>query len=73
MTQKEYTLNDGTPSFILTAEDGYDIVRKSDNFNFGSEVWLGYKYNKDGTKVLEVPEDFTEVEHVDDIIDVEQN
>ena len=43
MTHAEYTLNDGTPSFILTAEDGYDIVRKSDNFNFGSEVWLGYK------------------------------
>ena len=65
MTQTPYTLNDGTPSVILTADDGNDIVRISDNFNFGKEVWLGYRYNKDGSRELELPEDFKEVEHVD--------
>lgn len=64
MTEREYILDDGAQSYILTADEGNDIVRISDNFNFGREVWLGYRYNKDGSKVLELPEDFTEVEHI---------
>lgn len=63
MTQREYTLDDGQKSHILTADAGKDIVRIADNFNFGGEVWLGYRWTKQG-KVLEKPEDFTEVEHI---------
>lgn len=66
MTQREYTLDDGQKSYILTADAGKDIVRISDNFNFGSEIWLGYRYtNKD--RVLEVPTDFKEVEQEEKI------
>ena len=65
MTQTPYILDDGTPSVILTADEGNEMVRISDNFNFGKEVWLGYRYNKDGSRELELPEDFKEVEHVD--------
>lgn len=64
MTQTPYILDDGTPYEILTADEGNDIVRISDNFNFGKEVWLGYRWTKQG-KVLELPEEFTEVEHID--------
>ena len=67
MTKKPYTLTDGTQSYILTADEGKDIVRISDNFNFGKEVWLGYRYNKDGSRELELPEDFKEIEHEEDM------
>lgn len=65
MTQTPYTLNDGTPSVILTADEGKDIVRISDNFNFGNEIWLGYRFTDKG-HVLEKPEDFKEIEHEED-------
>lgn len=39
---------------ILTAEDGYDLIRISDNENMGSSVWL-----KDG----DVQENYREEEH----------
>ena len=65
MTQREYTLQDGTQSYILTADKGKDIVRKSDGFNFGNEIWLGYRFTKNG-HVLEKPEDFTEIDHVEE-------
>lgn len=68
MTQREYTLFDGTPSYIIKAELGYKLVRKSDGFDFGDEIWLGYRY-KNGNKILEVPSDFEEVA---DTINVEQ-
>lgn len=68
MTQKEYTLNDGTSSYIIKADLGYKLVRKSDGIDFGDEVWLGYRY-EDGNKILEVPSDFEEVA---DTINVEQ-
>lgn len=68
MTQREYTLIDGTKSYIIKAELGYKLVRKSDGFDFGDEVWLGYRY-ENGNKILEVPNDFEEVA---DIINVEQ-
>ena len=66
MTQREYTLTDGTKSYILTADEGKDIVRISDNFNFGAEIWLGYRFTDKG-HVLEKPEDFKEIEHEEDV------
>lgn len=66
MTQREYTLTDGTKSYILTADEGKDIVRISDGFNFGSEIWLGYRFTKQG-HVLEKPEDFKEIDHEEDM------
>ena len=66
MTKKPYTLTDGTKSYILTADEGKDIVRISDNFNFGKEVWLGYRFTDKG-HVLEKPEDFKEIEHEEDM------
>ena len=65
MTQREYTLTDGTQSHILTADEGKDIVRISDNFNFGSEIWIGYRFTDKG-HVLEKPEDFKEIDHVEE-------
>lgn len=66
MTQREYTLTDGQKSYILTADEGKDIVRISDGFNFGSEIWLGYRFTKQG-HLLENPEDFKEIEHEEDL------
>lgn len=68
MTQRGYTLFDGTQSYIINADLGYKLVRKSDGFDFGNEVWLGYRYENDN-KILEVPSDFEEVA---DAINVEQ-
>ena len=70
MTQTPYILDDGTPSVILTADEGNVIVRISDNFNFGKEVWLGYRYNKDGNRELELPEDFKEIDHVEEDLEL---
>jgi hypothetical protein len=42
---------------ILNAEEGFDIIRISDNENMGSSVWL-----KDG----DVMENYKEVEHKDE-------
>lgn len=69
MTQREYTLTDGTKSYILTADEGKDIVRISDNFNFGNEIWLGYRFTKQG-HVLEKPEDFKEIDHVEEDLEL---
>lgn len=60
MTQEEYTLVDGTSSYIITADLGMKFVRRSDGFDFGNEVWLGYRYDN-GERILEVPADFDEV------------
>lgn len=60
MTQREYTLVDGTTSYIITADSGMKFVRRSDGFDFGDEVWLGYRYDN-GERILEVPADFDEV------------
>lgn len=65
MTQREYTLIDGTQSYIIKADLGYKLVRRLDGFDFGDEVWLGYRYDANGNKILEVPSDF------DEIIDIE--
>lgn len=65
MTITEYTLPDGTPSYILTAGDEKNLVRKSDGFNFGKTVYLGYRYTDEG-KILENPTDFIEVDNVED-------
>lgn len=42
---------------ILNAEDGYDLIRISDNENVGTSVWL-----KDG----DTQENYTEKEHVEE-------
>jgi hypothetical protein len=80
MTQREYTLVDGTLSYIIKADLGYKFVRRSDGFDFGDEVWLGYRY-ENGNKTLEVPSDFDEVldtegvsvEQLESMIDDELN
>ena len=69
MTQKKYTLVDGTPSYIIKADLGHKFIRRSDGFDFGNEIWLGYRYDANGNKILEVPSDFEEVA---DTINVEQ-
>jgi len=60
MTKKKYTLVDGTESYILTADEGKTIYRISDNTDFGTEVYLGYRYIDLNNRVLEVPTDFEE-------------
>ena len=52
----------------LTAKEGKDLFCKWDGRNYGSTVWLGYVYYKDG-KRLEEPyfltkSDFKEIDHV---------
>lgn len=59
MITRKYILPNGTPSFIITAVEGKTLIRKSDGFDFGPEVHLGYRY-AGGEKILEVPEDFEE-------------
>jgi len=41
---------------ILNAEDGYDLIRISDNENMGSNIWL-----RDG----DVQENYREEEHIE--------
>lgn len=48
------------------ADDNNDLIRISDNFNFGSEIYLGYTYFVNGIKLdepkLETIGDFIEKE-----------
>ena len=65
-------------SGILYAEEGKMLRRKSDGWEVGSEISLGYTYYIGGKKLdvphLEVPEDYEEVDdpYVDeqDVMDV---
>lgn len=60
----DYTLFDGTPSFIIEAEEGKMLVRKSDNKRFGGELSLGFVYYLNDEKLdephWETPEDYEE-------------
>ena len=50
------------------ADEGKVFKRKSDDFIFGNEIYLGYTYYLNGKKLpepkLEVIEDFEEVEDI---------
>lgn len=52
----------------IIATEGKEFVRISDNFNFGSELYLGYTYYLNGVAlsepVLEKIEDFMEIDKV---------
>ena len=56
-------------SGILYAEEGKMLRRKSDNWEAGSEISLGYTYYIGGKKLdvphLEAPEDYEEVDNPD--------
>lgn len=56
-------------SGILYAEEGKMLRRKSDGWEAGSEISLGYTYYIGGKKLdvphLEVPEDYEEVDNPD--------
>lgn len=66
MTQKEYTLFDGTQSYIITPDEGKALKRTSDGLVSESEIWLGYTYYLNGEKLetplLEKPEDYEEID-----------
>ena len=49
---------------ILNAEDGYDLIRISDNENVGSSIWL-----KDG----DVQENYKEVKHEEPPLEKEKD
>ena len=42
---------------ILNAEEGYDLVRKSDNENIGSSVWLKNGDSKNNYTEIEVKDE----------------
>lgn len=71
MTQKEYTLDDGTQSYIIEADKGKKFVRKDDGGDFGSIIYLGYIWI-DGVKTLSVPSDYEEVEDESDLNSIEE-
>lgn len=71
MTQKEYTLHDGTQSYIIEADKGKKFVRKSDSEDFGNIIYLGYVWI-DGVKTLSVPSDYEEVEDDSDLNSIEE-
>lgn len=57
----------------IKAEKGKCLIRKSDNFFAGIEIALGYTYYINGKKLdeplLEMPQDYMEVDVTQDIID----
>lgn len=57
----------------ITAEEGKVFRRKSDGFIYGNEIYLGYTYYLNGKKLdephLEVPEDFEEVDEIEEIVE----
>ena len=71
MTQKEYTLHDGTPSYIIEADKGKKFVRKSDGLEFENIIYLGYVWI-DGVKTLSVPSDYEEVDDDSDLNSIEE-
>lgn len=56
---------------IIKASEGKVFRRKSDGFIFGNEISLGYTYIIGGKKLsephLEVPEDFEEIDEVNEV------
>lgn len=75
MKRERYTLVDGTPSEIITAEGGMKLVRRSDGVSFGQVVYLGYRYSQGlDSPVLEVADDFNEVQMTEEeLAELEQN
>lgn len=71
MTQKEYTLHDGTRSYIIEADKGKKFVRKSDGVDFENIIYLGYVWI-DGVKTLSVPSDYEEVDDDSDLNSIEE-
>lgn len=65
------TIDANNPQHII-ADEGKKIVRKSDNFNYGTEVYLGYTYYIGGEKLsephLETVEDMEEVDMTEEEI-----
>ena len=75
MKRERYTLVDGTPSEIITAEAGMKLVRRLDGVSFGQVVYLGYRYSHWlVSPVLEVADDFDEVQMTEEeLAELEQN
>ena len=75
MKRERYTLVDGTPSEIITAEAGMNLVRRLDGVSFGQVVYLGYRYSHWlVSPVLEVADDFDEVQMTEEeLAELEQN
>lgn len=71
MTQKEYTLPDGTQSYIIEADEGKKFARKDDGGDFGKIIYLGYLWIG-GVKTLSVPSDYEEVEDNSDLNSIEE-
>ena len=71
MTQKEYTLHDGTQSYIIEADKGKKFVRKSDGVDFENIIYLGYVWI-DGVKTLSVPSDYEEVDDDRELESIEE-
>ena len=57
----------------IIAENGKVFRRKNTNDYYGSEIYLGYSYYINGVKLdephLDVPEDFEEVDSLEEIDD----
>lgn len=47
---------------ILNAEDGYELVRKSDNENVGSSIWLHDDDSRDNYTEIEAPQEESEID-----------
>lgn len=71
MTQREYTLPDGTLSYIIEADKGKKFVRKSDGLEFENIIYLGYVLIN-GVKTLSVPSDYEEVDDDSDLNSIEE-
>lgn len=79
MKKERYTLVDGTPSEIITADTGMKLVRKSDSISFGQIMYLGYRYRGLDGNLLKTPElekadDYDEVQMTEEeLAELEQN
>ena len=67
MTQERIILPNGTESWKIIADEGMTLIRTADNMDFGSEVYLGYRYRDAhgdllDAPVLELPSDYHEEE-----------
>lgn len=45
----------------IIAKDGFEFIRKHDQFTMGNEIWLGYDYST-GIKRLDLEEYYEQVE-----------
>ena len=70
MTQKEFILPNGTPSYIIEADKGKILVSKIDGSKLGNILYLGYIWI-DGVKTLSVPSDYEEVDDDSDLNSIE--